>query len=75
MTHFIVFHFSNTFKYSSKKEKQDIEDLEVPETKTLFLKQTNFESQKSKEEKEYIDAINKEVTMWTKSHINKIVVT
>ena len=43
------------------KEKQDIEDLEVPETKRLFLQQNTFQSQKSKEEKEYLDAMNKEV--------------
>ena len=71
----LIFLYSNTYKYSSKKERQDIEDLEVPETKRLFLQQTSFESQKSKEEKEYLDAINKEVTKWIKSHINKIVAT
>ena len=71
---FIQIHHTH-HTYSSKKERQDIEDLEVPETKRLFLQQTSFESQKSKEEKEYLDAINKEVTKWTKSHLNKIVVT
>ena len=60
---------------SSKKERQDIEDLEVPETKRYFLKLNSFESEKKREEKEYLDAINKEVIDQTKSHQNKIVVT
>jgi len=59
----------------SKKERQDIEDLEVPETKRYFLKLNSFESEKKREEKEYLDAINKEVIDQTKSHQNKIVVT
>jgi len=60
------------FKKFSKKEKQDIEDLEVPETKRLFLQQNSFESQKTKEEREYLDAINKEVTKWIKSNCNEL---
>ena len=71
----VIFPPSKRSSCSSKKERQDIEDLEVPETKRLFLQQNSFENQKSKEEKEYLDAINKEVTKWTKSHLNKIVVT
>jgi hypothetical protein len=77
--HFAIYsllpYSSEKYKCFSKKERQDIEDLEVPETKRLFLKQNSFESQKTKEEKEYLDAINKEVTQWIKSDINKIVVT
>ena len=57
----------------SKAEKQDVEDLEVPQTKRLFLTQHSLESQKIKEEKEYLDALNKEVTSKIKSHTNKIV--
>ena len=63
------------YGFSSKKERQDIEDLEVPETKRYFLKLNSFESEKKREEKEYLDAINKEVIDQTKSHQNKIVVT
>ena len=47
----------------SKKEKQDVEDLEVPETKRLFLEQNALDAKKSKEQKEYLDALNKEVTL------------
>ena len=63
------------YGFSSKKERQDIEDLEVPETKRYFLKLNSFASEKRREEKEYLDAINKEVIDQTKSHQNKIVVT
>ena len=45
-----------------RKEKQDIEDLEIPATKRIFLEQQSYKRQKSKEEKEYLDALNKEVT-------------
>ena len=48
---------------STKAEKQDVEDLEVPQTKRLFLTQHSLESQKIKEEKEHLDALNKEVTL------------
>ena len=44
-----------------KKEKQDIEDLEIPATKKVFLEQSSYKKQRSKEEKEYLDALNKEV--------------
>ena len=44
-----------------RKEKQDIEDLEIPATKKVFLEQNKYKKQKSKEEKEYLDALNKEV--------------
>lgn len=44
-----------------KKEKQDIEDLEMPATKKIFLAQNTYQRQKSKEEKEYLDALNREV--------------
>ena len=54
--------------YFSKKEKQDIEDLEVPETKKYFLKLNTLENEKKKEEKEYLDALNKEVIDQTGSH-------
>ena len=45
----------------SKKEKKDVEDLEVPETKRLFMEQNTLDAKKSKEQKEYLDALNKEV--------------
>ena len=45
----------------SKKEKKDVEDLEVPETKRLFLEQNTLDAKQSKEQKEYLDALNKEV--------------
>ena len=45
----------------SKKEKKDVEDLEVPETKRLFIEQNTLDAKKSKEQKEYLDALNKEV--------------
>jgi len=44
----------------TKKEKQDIEDLEIPATKRIFLEQNSYQKQKSKEEKEYLDALNRE---------------
>ena len=44
-----------------RKEKQDIEDIEIPATKKVFLEQNKYKKQKSKEEKEYLDALNKEV--------------
>ena len=44
-----------------KREKQDIEDLEIPATKKVFLEQSSYKKQRSKEEKEYLDALNKEV--------------
>ena len=47
--------------YFSKKEKKDVEDLEIPETKRLFLEQNTLDAKKSKEQKEYLDALNKEV--------------
>ena len=47
--------------YFSKKEKKDVEDLEVPETKRLFMEQNTLDAKKSKEQKEYLDALNKEV--------------
>ena len=39
------------------------------------MKLNSFENRKKKEEKEYLDAINKEVTDWTKSDQNKIIET
>ena len=45
----------------SKKEKKDVEDLEAPETKRLFMEQNTLDAKKSKEQKEYLDALNKEV--------------
>ena len=58
--------FWTSFYYFShlnyrRKEKQDIEDLEIPATKKVFLEQNKYKKQKSKEEKEYLDALNKEV--------------
>ena len=47
--------------YFSQKEKKDVEDLEVPETKRLFMEQNTLDAKKSKEQKEYLDALNKEV--------------
>merc|ERR1712038_370908 len=44
----------------TKKEKKDVEDLEVPETKRLFMEQNTLDAKKSKEQKEYLDALNKE---------------
>merc|ERR1711936_1005290 len=44
----------------TKKEKKDVEDLEIPETKRLFLEQNTLDAKKSKEQKEYLDALNKE---------------
>merc|ERR1712038_1969427 len=44
----------------TKKEKKDVEDLEVPETKRLFMEQNTLDAKKSKEQKEYPDALNKE---------------
>ena len=49
------------FTIYRKKEKQDIEDLEIPATKKVFLEQSSYKKQRSKEEKEYLDALNKEV--------------
>ena len=60
--------------YFRKKEKQDIEDLEIPETKRLFMKQNSLESKLTKEEKEYLDALNKEVIGLINIDVNKIVV-
>ena len=34
----------------------------MPATKRIFLEQQSYKRQKSKEEKEYLDALNKEVT-------------
>ena len=50
--------------FRRRKEKQDIEDLEIPATKRIFLEQSSYKRQKSKEEKEYLDALNKEVKYW-----------
>ena len=47
--------------FRRRKEKQDIEDLEIPATKRIFLEQSSYKRQKSKEEKEYLDTLNKEV--------------
>merc|ERR1711962_215026 len=41
----------------TKKEKKDVEDLEVPETKRLFMEQNTLDAKKSKEQKEYLDAL------------------
>ena len=54
--------------YFSKKEKKDVEDLEVPETKRLFMEQNTLDAKKSKEQKEYLDALNKEV-IWERSNL------
>ena len=55
-------HYKTWFR--RRKEKQDIEDLEIPATKRIFLEQSSYKRQKSKEEKEYLDALNKEVKYW-----------
>merc|ERR1712038_1471649 len=44
----------------TKKEKKDVEDIEGPETKRLFMEQNTLDAKKSKEQKEYLDALNKE---------------
>ena len=62
----IVFFFFTL--YFSKKEKKDVEDLEVPETKRLFMEQNTLDAKKSKEQKEYLDALNKEV-IWERSNL------
>ena len=60
---FIFIHICQLyFTIYRKKEKQDIEDLEIPATKKVFLEQSSYKKQRSKEEKEYLDALNKEVT-------------
>lgn len=58
-----------------RKEKQDIEDLEMPATKRIFLEQQSYKRQKSKEEKEYLDALNKEVTGRAHTKISMFLVT
>ncbi len=45
----------------SAKEKQDVDDLEVEDTKKLFLEQGTWEAKQKKEMQEYLDAKNKEV--------------
>ena len=59
--------FKCPLNYIRRKEKQDIEDLEMPATKKIFLEQQSFKRQKSKEKKEYLDALNKEVELPLKS--------
>ena len=71
----LTYYIIKVIDWFSKKERQDIEDLEVPETKRFFLKLNSFEDEKKKEEKEYLDAINKEVIYEIRSDRNKIVVT
>merc|ERR1719266_1877793 len=50
-------HSVEALQDQTKKEKKDIED---PETKRLFLEQNTLDAKKSKEQKEYLDALNKE---------------
>merc|ERR1712012_1039278 len=42
----------------TKKEKKDVEDLEVPETKRLFMERNTLDAKKSKEQKEYLAVFN-----------------
>ena len=46
----------------SQKEKQDVDDLELPDTRALFLESgIDLEDKRAKEMQEYLDAVNKEV--------------
>ena len=47
--------------YFRAKEKQDVDELDVPETKRLFLEPGSLDKKKAKEQKEYLDALNQEV--------------
>ena len=48
--------------HCSKKEKQDVDELDLPDTKALFLESgASLEDKKAKEMQEYLDAVNKEV--------------
>merc|ERR1712012_102096 len=42
----------------TKKEKKDVEDLEVPETKRLFMERNTLDAKKSKEQKEALAVFN-----------------
>merc|ERR1712038_1556161 len=56
----------------TKKEKKDVEDLEIPETKRLFLEQNTLDAKKSKEQKEYLDALNnKEIATQELANLNE----
>ncbi len=51
------------------KEKQDVDDLEVEDTKKLFLEQGTWDAKHRKEMQEYLDAKNKEVK-WAAATLN-----
>ena len=55
-------HYARVSPSCSKKEKQDVDELELPDTRALFLESgVNLEDKKAKEMQEYLDAVNKEV--------------
>ena len=59
--------------HCSKKEKQDVDELDLPDTKALFLESgASLEDKRAKEMQEYLDAVNKEVI--ERSDLNVVLV-
>ena len=57
----------------SQKEKQDVDDLELPDTRALFLESgIDLEDKRAKEMQEYLDAVNKEVI--ERSELNGVLI-